>query len=154
MEQAHLEALVVSLLLLFLIPGLFAGLFVFSLVQSGGCFGRFIDGNRGSGGHNNTSVFEEHGARKRRDFLWHGIILDLIVHFLPKLHGKFDRNDYVADIQLIAGGAMLNKIGVNAVLGEECQVLKKLVDFSHEEHVQMREQMRIMHIPAGDFFCF
>ena len=78
----------------------------------------------------------------------------MIVHFLPKLHGKFDRNDYVADIQLVAGGAVLNKIGVNAVLGEECQVLKKLVDFSHEERVQMLEQMRIACIPAGDFFVF
>jgi hypothetical protein len=124
MEQAHLEALVGSLLLLFLIPGLFAGLFAFSLLQSGRCFGRFIDGNRGSSGHDNTSVFEEHGARKRRDFLWDSIVLDVIVHFLPKLHGKFDCNDYVADIQLVAGGAMLNKIDVNAVLGEEGQVLK------------------------------
>jgi hypothetical protein len=154
MEQAHLEALVGSLSLLFLIPGLFAGLFAFSLVRSGRCFGRFIDSDHGSGGHDNTSVFKEHGARKRRDLLWDSIVLDVIVHFLPKLHGKFDRNDYVADIQLVAGGAVLNKIGVNAVLGEECQVLKKLVDFSHEEHVQMHEQMHIGRIPAGDFFVF
>ncbi len=152
MEQAHLEALVGSLSLLFLIPGLFAGLFAFSLIQSGGCLGKFIHGDRGSGGHGNTSVFKEHGVHKRRDFLWDGIVLNVIVHFLPKLHSKFDCNDYVADIQLVASGAMLNKIGVNAVLGEERQVLKKLVDFSHEEHVQMREQMHIARIPAGDFF--
>ncbi len=49
---------------------------------------------------------------------------------------------------------MLNKIGVNTVLGEKCQVLKKLVNLGHDKHVQMREQMHIARIPAGEFLIF
>jgi hypothetical protein len=153
MEKAHFEALVRSLLLLFFLAGLFVRLFTFGLVRSFRCLSRFIDGDRNSG-DNNTIVLNEHGAHKRRDLFRNGIVLNVIVHYFPELHCKFDHNDYVADIQFFAGGAVLNKIGVNTVLGEECQVSKKLVNLGHEKHVQMREQMRIAHIPAGDFFIF
>ena len=153
MEKAHFEALVGSLLLLFFLAGLFVRLFTFGLVQICRCLSRFIDSNQNSG-DNNTIILNKHGARKRRDLSRNGIVLNVIVHFFPELHCKFDRNDYVADIQFFAGGTALNKIGVNTVLGEECQVLKKLVNLGHEKHVQMREQMRIARILVGDFFIF
>jgi hypothetical protein len=47
---------------------------------------------------------------------------------------------------------MFNEIGVNAVLGEECQILGKLMKFCHKKHGQVRELLHIARIPAGNLF--
>jgi hypothetical protein len=68
------------------------------------------------------SCLDKKALGKGRNILWDTIVVNMLLHFVDKFGGKFDRDGYILGVKFVITN--LNFIGINQVLGERCKELK------------------------------
>jgi hypothetical protein len=76
----------------------------------------------------------------------------VLLHLTEKLGSQFHCGGYHLGLEFVVTD--FNFVGVDRILQERCKMHKKLVDFSHEDHWQVRDAIRIIAHPIFSFFYF
>ncbi len=132
-EDAHLEALIRSLVFLLLLFRFIAIFLLFAV--GGGSFGSLL--NNWSIGEATTGLLDEESTDKCRDFFWNCVVLDVFGHYFLELGSKLNGSRNALDVEPLVVIDMLDQVGINTVLGKQSQMLKKLVKFSNKKHGQV-----------------
>jgi hypothetical protein len=113
-ENTHLEALVRGLALLLLLFRFIAIFLPFAI--SVGSFGGLLDD--WGVGETATRLLNKESTGKGRDFFWNCVILNVFSHLFQELGNKLNGSRNL-DVEPFAVIAMLDQVGIDAVLGKQ-----------------------------------
>jgi hypothetical protein len=100
-------------------------------------------------GDASCNLLEEKALSKSGDILWDQIIFNVLGHLLDEFGCKLHADGNVLSLE--GQIAKFNIVGVDGVLQKGSKMLKKLVEFTHENHGQVRNCIIVVMHPS---FCF